>query len=280
MGSAPGSFRTDCPQRGCAGQWARLRGGPSRRPPRVPSPAHVPSRKRRERRPHPRGRGKETSPVLSSGNGPVALPSPPRIPAAPHPARFYARAPRAPGRPPDSPRPSRGRPVGAGAVRRPVGFSDVRPPTRSLRLGTPGRSRVAPGAPPAGRPGTDASGGERPGPSEVRQPSCSPAPPPRRPAAPSAWRAAVWRASSGAVTGCPQPPPGSGALSPRPLCRRCRQRPSLPLGLPALSTSPPPYRNCSATLCSAPGATYSAWGWDSRRKRLQKLVERAPGTED
>lgn len=174
----------------------RLPEAPPRRPPRVPSPApRLLSRKRREREAAPSGPRKRNQPGPEFRE--TGLWRSPRRPGSRlRPAARAPRAPRAPGRPPDSPRPSRGRPVGAGRgsrkARRLLGRSA--PDTKSA-TGDPGEEPGrAPGAPPAGRPGTDASGGERPSPSEVRQPSarrpCAPpAPRPRRPGGRRVWRA-------------------------------------------------------------------------------------------
>lgn len=163
VGSAPGSFRTDCPQRGCAGQWAGFR-RPLHGDPRVSPPLHRAffSRKRREREAAPSGPRKRNQPGPEFRE--TGLWRSPRRPGSRlRPAAPAPRAPRAPGRPPDSPRPSRGRPVGAGRgsrkARRLLGRSA--PDTKSA-TGDPGEEPGrAPGAPPAGRPGTDASGGER-----------------------------------------------------------------------------------------------------------------------
>lgn len=164
VGSAPGSFRTDCPQRGCAGQWAGFR-RPLHGDPRVSPPLHRAflAGSGGRGRPHPRGRGKETSPVLSSGKRACGAPLAAQDPGcAPQPARPGHRARR------DDRRTHPALPEAVPSVRgavpgRPVGFSDVRPPTRSLRLGTPGRSRVARLVPrrPAGPEQTPAAGSGR-----------------------------------------------------------------------------------------------------------------------
>ena len=150
MGSAPGSFRTDCSQRCCSGQWAgfrrHLHGDPHVSP--LLHRAFL-SRKRREREAAPSGPRKRNQPGPEFRETGLWL-SPHRPGSRLRPAARAPRAPRAPdtaragttaGLTPPFPRPS-----SRSGARFPEGPSASRtfsPPTRSLRLGTPGRCRVA-----------------------------------------------------------------------------------------------------------------------------------------
>lgn len=182
--------------------------------------------------------------------------SPPRIPAAPCSPRAPGTAPAGTtaGLTPPFPEPS-----SRSGARFPEGTAASRTfstPDAKSAAGDRGRCRVACFVPrrPAGPEQTPAARGGRP---SARRP-CTP--PSRR--APSACRA-------GSLTPCSELSRGAQApWFPRPLSRRFRQKAlaSSWYSAPALSTSPPPYQNFSATLSSAPGATSSAWGWGLRKE--------------
>lgn len=263
-GSAPGISALTA--RGGAAQGSGpASGGPSTATPTRPLPYTVPTCPL----PYTAGEGgrtlgaeekKPTGPEFQETG--LWLPSP-RPGSRLRPAARAPRARRPPGRPPDSPRPSRSRPVGPGRGSRKAprlpGLSAPRHEVCGWRPGeVPGRVLCSP---PAGRPGTDASGGGRACPSEARRPSA------RR--APSACRA-------GSLTPCSERSRGAAAA---PRLRRLDsldlfpgasgRRPSLPPGILPPPCPPLPHLTkisqqlFRATLSSA---TSSAWGWGLRRE--------------
>lgn len=216
MGSAPGSFRTDCSQRCCAGQWVgfrrHLHGDPHVSP--LLHRAFF-SRKRREREAAPSGPRKRNQPGPEFRETGLWL-SPHRPGSRLHPAACAPRTPRAPGGPPDSPSPSRGRPVGPGRgsrkARRLLGRSAPRHEVCDWGPRGGARSRALCPAGRQARNGRQRRGAGVP----LGSPAafCSPALHPALPAGPVSLSSGESDAPPGAVTGTLQPPPGSGALVP------------------------------------------------------------------
>lgn len=182
-------------------------------------------------RPHPRGRGKETNLVLSSGKRACGSPLTAQDPGcALQPARPGHRAPRtprAPGRPPDSPRPSRGHPVGPGRgsrkVRRLLGRSAPRHEVCDWGPRGGAGSRVLCPAGRQARNGRQRRGAGVP----LGSPAafCSPALHPALPAGPVSLSGGESDAPPVAVTGTLQPPPPAQApWFPRALSRWFRQK--------------------------------------------------------